>query len=220
MSSHSLLMLKSYVNSCDYVLMKKVVLVKHPEKFFQNFSSTCFCCFPFLIVSKKKFTDGLDSVFAANDPKDISGRGTSFLHDTFLAEAKRDDQPEARKSSARKTFTTDLDSLLEEALQESFREQTQPSADGKAKVFHQQTHRRRPLSGLDMFIRRTVEAGAIEIDNDETTGIKRLTVNFDREKLEKLKKIARMEKAYLKDILGDIVGEYIRRYETKKGALA
>lgn len=174
-------------------------------------------------MSKKKFTDGLESVFSVNDHRDVAGRGTSFLGEAFSPEAKKEEQQhEARKSPARKTFTTDLDSLLEEALQESFREQTrQPAAaETKAQVFHQQTHRRRPLSGLDMLIRRTVEAGAIEIDNDETTGIKRLTVNFDREKLEKLKRIARMEKAYLKDILGDIVGDYIRKYESKRGALA
>lgn len=85
----------------------------------------------------------------------------------------------------------------------------------KAQVFHQQAHRRRPMGGLDMLIRRTVEKGAIE--EDIKTGTKRLTVSFDKEKLSKLKKIARIEKAYLKDILGEIVAEYIKRYEAQKG---
>ena len=61
-----------------------------------------------------------------------------------------------------------------------------------------------------MLIRRTVEMGAVEEDN---SGTKRLTVTFDKEKLNKLKHIARLEKAYLKDILGDIIDEYITRYE-------
>jgi hypothetical protein len=72
------------------------------------------------------------------------------------------------------------------------------------------------MSGLDMLIRRTVEAGSMEVE-EERDGKKRLTVTFEKKKLEKLKKIARMEKAYLKDILGDIVAEYIRKYEAQKG---
>ena len=120
-----------------------------------------------------------------------------------------------KPSSSRKTFTTDLDSLLEEALQETFTEQMQASEsdDPKAKAFHQQ--HRKPFSGLDLLIRRTVEAGEMEVQQQES-GTRRLTVTFDKKKLEKLKTSARMEKSYLKDILGDIVAEYIRKYETKQ----
>lgn len=103
-------------------------------------------------------------------------------------------------------------------MQESFEERihTEKSEDAsqkEAQVFHQQAHRRRPMGGLDMLIRRTVEKSAVEEDE---TGTKRLTVTFDKDKLNKLKKIARLERAYLKDILGEIIEEFIVRYEKEK----
>lgn len=172
-------------------------------------------------MSKKKFTDGLESIFVP-DPAEAMGRGSAFLRNPFEPGAKSDEAAVTPKKTApaRKNFTTDLDSLLEEALQESFVEQlqkSQPSAESKAQVFHQQTHRRRPLTGIDMLIRRTVQAGNLEVEEDEASATKRLTITFDKRKLEKLKQIARMEKTYLKDILGDIVAEFIRKYENTQG---
>jgi len=174
-------------------------------------------------LSKKKFTDGLESLFSIDNNKE-SGQGTTFLEGANPEEMRPGaGKPAVAKPSHRKNFTTDLDSLLQEAMQESFEEQLQEreaaaaiaSAANKAQPFHQQAHRRKPLGGLDMLIRRTVEQGAVA--EDPLTGTRRLTVTFDKEKLNKLKTIARMEKAYLKDILGDIVEEYIRRYENQKG---
>jgi hypothetical protein len=174
-------------------------------------------------LSKKNFTDGLSDLFTP-DPKAVSGRGTAFLRNPFEP-SNQDSEDAARErkhSATRKNFTTDLDSLLEEALQEVFTEQTSEkssdeTAPGKAQSFHQQTHRKRPFSGLDFLIRRTVESSPIEIVHDRVANTKRLTVTFDKKKLEKLKKIARLEKTYLKDILGDIVAEYIKKYEQSKG---
>ncbi|MBK9013500.1 MAG: hypothetical protein IPM82_05130 [Saprospiraceae bacterium] len=170
-------------------------------------------------MSKKKFTDGLESLFSIDQNKE-SGQGTTFLEGANPNEMRPGiGKPAVNKSSSRKNFTTDLDSLLQEAMQESFEEQIQEreaaANPNKAQPFHQQAHRRKPLGGLDMLIRRTVERGAVE--EDQVTGTRRLTVSFDKVKLNKLKTIARMEKAYLKDILGDIVEEYIRRYENQKG---
>lgn len=170
-------------------------------------------------MSKKKFTDGLESLFSTDAKDEVGNKGTSFLNpreEGGTATVAR------KRSSSRKNFTTDLDSLLEEALQESFAEQMaakerEKTETKKAKESHHQSQRRRPASGLDMLIRRTVEKGSVEADRK--TGTKRLTVTFDKEKIQKLKRIARMEKAYLKDILGELVGEYIEKYESEKGGV-
>ena len=52
---------------------------------------------------------------------------------------------------------------------------------------------------------------------DEETGKKRLTVTVDKTKLEKLKSIARLENAYMKDILVRLIDEYIQEYAREKG---
>jgi hypothetical protein len=172
-------------------------------------------------LSKKKFTTGLDSIFSP-EPNAVTGRGTAFLRNPFEPDdGKGEKAPKPAKRSSRKDFTTDLDSLLEEALQESFDEQMEASAssDSKARIFHQQAPRKRPLSGLDRLIRRTVESSDMRVEEKPAYGRKRLTVTFEKKKVEKLKKIARIEKSYLKDILGDLVADFIKEYESKKGNL-
>ncbi len=165
-------------------------------------------------MSKKKFTDGLESLFSTDTKGDVSGKGTAFLR---TPSDKKDGSATQRRSS-RKNFTTDLDSLLEEALQESFEEKMAEREAGKSTGKPRyQSPARRPMTGLDVLIRRTVESGEIELDRKE--GTKRLTVTFHKSKIAKLKKIARLEKAYLKDILGELVDEYIQRYEEEKGSI-
>ncbi len=168
-------------------------------------------------MSKKKFTDGLESLFST-DGKDVSGKGTAFLR-TPSEEKSSGATPNRKSSSSRKNFTTDLDSLLEEALQESFEEKMAKKEDEKSsgQTKYKNPSVRRPMTGLDMLIRRTVESG--EIEQNRKDGTKRLTVTFDKTKIVKLKKIARIEKAYLKDILGELVDGYIQRYEEEKGSI-
>ena len=109
---------------------------------------------------------------------------------------------------------------MQEALEESLEkyEPRQPDAasqSGKTKagtsdVFHA------PLrSGLDALIRQTLDVQ--EMVTDEQSGKKRLTVAVDRTKLEKLKVIARLENAYLKDLLVTLIDGYIEEYTQQKG---
>jgi hypothetical protein len=175
-------------------------------------------------LSKKKFTDGLESLFSTENKEDVSGKGTAFLRDSYDGGKSSSSSPKTKKSrgSSRKTFTTDLDTLLEEALQESFEEKMAQREKEKKKKKpdqskYQNQARRRPMTGLDVLIRRTVEIN--EIEQNRKKGTKRLTVTFDKSKIAKLKRLARLEKAYHKDILGDLVEEYIQSYESDKGKI-
>ncbi|RMG85864.1 MAG: hypothetical protein D6714_05165 [Bacteroidetes bacterium] len=167
-------------------------------------------------LSKKKFTEGLESIFG-DTSKDPYG-GAALITEEQEPEVKT---ARKKRTRSRKNFTTDLDSLLEDALKDSFMEpEGKPSPEKglehKTKSAQHSTRPQKPLTGLDALIRRTVETSKIEV-NDRTK--KRITVVFEKEKIEKLKKIARAEKAYLKDIMDKIVSEFLRQYEVKKKPL-
>ncbi len=177
-------------------------------------------------MSKKKFKKGLERVFTPEPAAVESGEGTAFLETPFVPGKKKDaaDEEKPRRSSSRKNFTTDLDSLLKEALQESFEEQMElrqkTQSASKAKAFHKKAATQRPMTGLDQLIRRTIENSDMQVTEEKPgSGKKRLVVTFEKEKVDKLKKIARLEKAYLKEILNDLVANFIKEYESKKGPL-
>lgn len=153
-------------------------------------------------MSKKTFSEGLDDLF-------------NNAHEGEAAVAQR---PERR--SGHKNFMSDLDSLLQEALEESLEryDANQPDTttpSGKTKATSAATSFRAPMSGLDALIRQTIDVQ--EIATDETSGKKRLTVTVDRTKLEKLKAIARLENSYMKDLLVHLIDEYIEEYTQQKG---
>ena len=156
-------------------------------------------------MSKKKFSEGLDDLFRDQH----AGEGL-WGH--------APDTPVRERKAAHKNFMHDLDVLLQEALEESMdkldadtglpaastpRTKSKTSADAYS------------MSGLDALIRQTIDVQ--ELHTDEETGKKRLTVAVDKTKLEKLKAIARLENAYLKDILVQLIDEYIREYTKEKG---
>lgn len=164
-------------------------------------------------MSKKRFSEGLDDLFSSSHAShgELFGNAVVMTSPTGAGE---------RKPSAHKSFMTDLDSLLQEALDESLEryESNQPdsvSASSKTKANSPNALRDAARSGLDTLIRQTIDVQ--ELTTDETTGKKRLTVAVDRPKLEKLKAIARLENAYLKDLLVNLIDEYIEEYTQEKG---
>ena len=165
-------------------------------------------------MSKKRFTEGLESLF--NSSTEASPQEQLVL---FPEAKKKKEKPQlAKKESAAKKTTTknfadDIQSFLTEAFEESFEELTQSTSKQK-KTTPRKRRPRQSLGGLDALIRSTVEPSRIEIQNQPT---KRISIVFDRSKLEKLKDIARVERTYLKDIIDEIVGTYIQKYEKEEG---
>ncbi|MBU6341587.1 MAG: hypothetical protein KGS48_08860 [Bacteroidetes bacterium] len=150
-------------------------------------------------MSKKRFSEGLEELL--QDSTQTAGNA-------------------ADRKSAHKNFLSDIDSLLQEALDESLEkyEANQPdslTASAKNRSGSDKNPPRQSLSGLDALIRQTIDLQ--EITSDEVSGKKRLTVAVDKTKLEKLKVIARLENAYLKDLLVNLIDGYIEDYVQQKG---
>lgn len=155
-------------------------------------------------MSKKKFSEGLDDLF-----KDQPAEEATWGHSAETAVRER--------KSAHKNFMHDLDALLQEAMDESLEklEQEPPAASTPSTKNKSTAAYRAPMNGLDALIRQTINIQ--ELTTDEETGKKRLTVAVDKTKLEKLKTIARLENAYLKDILVHLIDDYIQEYTRHKG---
>ncbi len=164
-------------------------------------------------MRKKRFSEGLDHLFSNSHANHGEVFGNAMVLTARSATGER-------KPSAHKSFITDLDSLLQEALDESLEryEANQPdsvSASSKTKASNPNALRAPERSGLDALIRQTIDVQ--DLVTDENTGKKRLTVAVDRPKLEKLKAIARLENAFLKDLLVSVIDEYIEEYVQAKG---
>lgn len=161
-------------------------------------------------MSKKRFSSGLDDLFS-DFHESPSGGAMSEISVRTSTE---------RKAPSIKSFSSDLDALLQDALEESIHKyearSTEKTLNSKSKSKSKSTEQHTEShSGLDALIRQTIDIQALE--KEEQSGIKRLTVAVDRSKLEKLKTIARMENAYLKDLLVGLIDEYIEEYKQQKG---
>ena len=157
-------------------------------------------------MSKKRFSEGLNDLFK-DAPAEPGQR-----------DEVRPEQPERKGSH--KNFMFGLDALLQEALEESLEkyESNQPDSttqSARTKSAAPEAFRSSHLSGLDSLIRQTIDVQ--EISADESTGKRRLTVAVDKMKVEKLKTIARLENAYLKDLLVTLIDGYISEYTQRKG---
>ncbi len=158
-------------------------------------------------MSKKRFTAGLESLLSS--PEEDALQGNALLSaESTTAKSSNIPKPEPNKKAQGKRFTDDLQAFLMEAFEESFERQMQ-QVPAEAEIKKRSA---KPMEGLDALIRSTIEP-KVQFDQHAT---RRLTLQFDERKLEKLKTIAKMEKTLLRDIIDGIVEEYIARWEKQK----
>ena len=165
-------------------------------------------------MSKKKFTDGLESLFSLSVEE-------SQNEETLLIVEEKEPLPKSSKKKKRKplkkrsgkSFTSDLDALFSgvSAAQEETPKEEKSTKPKKSKAGNTKV-----IDGLDSLLRSTIDPKPYFRDG-EATNTKRVTFTFDKNKFAKLKKIAKTQKAYLKDILGKVVTEYINEYEQEHG---
>ena len=163
-------------------------------------------------MSKKKFSEGLDDLFKDSKVEELSLSSNVVGADVASRQAER--------RASGKNFATDLDALLQEAMEESLEkyESNQPdsvTAGSKSKSVPLREALGGALTGLDALIRQTIDVQ--ELSTDETTGKRRITVAVDKSKIEQLKTIARLKNAYLKDMLVELIDQFIDEYTRKKG---
>jgi len=180
-------------------------------------------------LSKKKFKKGLESLFGdwGGEPiEDVVLELDNKTEDYQLGSQKL--KPHAKKDSSRranagKNFTTDLDSLFQEVVQESIeekfelkkeKEREKKKGKNKKTLSKPEKKKRRVIprsGGIDSLIRSTVEGSIMQIES--TSNKKRVSFVFDKEKLKKLKTIAKLKKSYLKDVIDEVVADYLVKYE-------
>lgn len=175
-------------------------------------------------MSKKKFTDGWESLFES--ASDHASGQTLLLFELPESETGKPHRrskshaaeavPEPPKHSG-KSFASDLESFLQEAFEESFTEQTRQRTDAEPEPNAKTRRRPAPASrGLDSLIRNTMEETQAGTDHS-TAGVRRLVLFLDEHKIARLKSIARSEKTLLRSIVDQIVAEYIAEYERLHG---
>ncbi len=145
-------------------------------------------------MAKKRFTAGMESLFGDTQEPLEAGR---------LLSSKKS---KAEKKDKKGKFRDDLSSFLKEAFEESIEEQLEQKAAGKPKS----SRTGKPKGGLDALLRSTIEPTQLKLQNKPT---RRLTIAFDEKKLQQLKSIARERKVYLKDIIDEIVGEFLTEFD-------
>jgi len=168
-------------------------------------------------MAKKRFTDGLESLMGES-----SGSKAQVKELLLFPELANDPPPpKYEKRPAQKGFAAELQSFLTEAFEESFEAQMsllerdmdsqQQQAASSSKTV------RRPPTGLDALIRSTIEPETMNVQEYPT---RRIVLTFDEAKIEKLQQIAQVKKTVLKDMISEIVSNFIRTYEKKKGKSA
>lgn len=167
-------------------------------------------------MSKKKFTSGLESLFtiAENETVDHYTNPSEVfsVDDTNDTSVINDVKENVKTKRSGKNFSADLGNAMQDAFVTS-----EDYLNNQEEVINVSTAAKRtirkPLSGLDALLRRTIEN--MDLDNETK---RRVVLIIESGKIEKLKEIAKEESIFLKDILERSVNFFIDDYERRKQA--
>lgn len=167
-------------------------------------------------MSKKRFTSGLDTLFEQTN--EGHGQVSASRNVASLQNTEGDTHLVASKKIGSKNFTSDLDALFNEAftevVEEKIEKMRRESGLSANDPFGEQEKRfKASLSGLDALIRSTVDQSLAGLEH---APVKRLTIMFENQKIEKLKNIAKLEKAFVKDLVSGVLNEFIENYDKRK----
>lgn len=144
-------------------------------------------------MAKKKFTEGLESLFIEAEEPSLVRKGKKA---SDSSKPSSTDGKEGR-------YTADLESFLSDAFEDAFEERLGQNPKDKRK-----RKSKKSLSGLDILIRNTVDPQQ-QIEIEDLTP-KRITLTLDDEHLAQLREMARQRKTYLKEMIKEIVADYLQ----------
>ncbi len=166
-------------------------------------------------MSKKKFKAGLESLFGNTEGEDqLPGIRPLLVEEKEKTKSKTatlsGKRPRRRSS---KNFTSDLEGLFHSALDKEYKEKVEnnPTTKRDRRV---KKRSERPVIGIDALIRRTSSENKAELEVG-TPMKKRVTFTLEKKKIEQLKSIAKSKKAYLKDVVDDIISQYLNERTDK-----
>ncbi len=160
--------------------------------------------------TKKSFSSNLDNLFGKrlfedneqDNPVMFDGEEEKGQKQKGNVAAKTKSEKSKPKSS-RKSFSNNLEQFFKESLDGIMDgvvtdvKQSNTQKDGKRAV------------GLDLLIKRTTSADTQQPVKSRKPHTKRVTLVLDNEKLEELKRIAKKQKKPLRQIVEDLVEEYL-----------
>lgn len=156
--------------------------------------------------NKKKFSDGLESMFQRTLFEDNPQDNPMLF--------SKDSPADRSKAAHGKSFMDSLEMFLEETIQESIESKSEEMKDKgieSIKVAPGRSSRsKKPVIGLDLLIRSTMD-GAEMSEPDK----KRITFTFEKDKVEKLRQIADQERSRIRDIVDELVTNFIQNYSLK-----
>lgn len=160
-------------------------------------------------MSKKKFKAGLESLFSDTGADDQLPGIRPLLVEEEARESLDTRNRTRQKKRSSKNFTSDLEGLFHNALdKEEYKKPIRKSPIAKGRDTKIKKRSDRPVIGIDALIRRTSTENREEFKSSSPLK-KRLTFSLEKKKIEKLKDIAKAKKAYLKDIVDDIISQYL-----------
>jgi hypothetical protein len=158
-------------------------------------------------MSKKKFSDGLDSIFS--DIHEEVMATTYVLRDSPKADAEERNVKMERKGG--KNFSSNMDDVIMKSFVTNNENQNKEEDDNSNIRYSHVKKQRTPLTGIDGLFSRSIEYG--DLDNDVK---KRIVLILENQKVDKLKAIAKKEQLFLKDIIVQSVSSFIENYDRRK----
>ena len=160
-------------------------------------------------MSKKKFTDGLESIFHDNNEQPFQEDSPLFTYEARSARPAEEITSPDHNGGYR--------SYDEAEEEEETPEEVTPDATNHEDAKSSKTPNR-PLTGLDLLIRKTTEESPQSLHPKANQ--RKVPLIFDKVLLKKLKLIARMQKTHFRELISALLHNYVERYEREKGPLS